>query len=121
MRGDTSMAKVLVVDDSAIPRMVLRKILQESGYTVVEAADDTGALAGFQRERPDLVVLDLLLKDASGRDALTRLREIDPGVRVIIATGEADEATERRAHDAGAQAFVAKPFDADQLLESVRT
>ena len=113
------MAKILVVDDSAIPRMVLRKILETSGHGVLEAADGDTALTTYRRERPDLVVLDLVLKNASGLDVLGQLRGIDPGVRVILATGEADLGTRQRAFDSGAQGFLGKPFTAEQVLAAI--
>jgi two-component system chemotaxis response regulator CheY len=113
------MARILVVDDSAIPRMVLRKMLERSGHDVVEAPDGEGALAEYQRERPDLVVLDLVLKNASGLDVLADLRRLDPGARVIMATGETDEATRHRALQSGANAFISKPFAAEQVLGAI--
>lgn len=115
------MPKILVVDDSAIPRLVLRKMLERSGHHVIEAADEEGALAAHQREQPDVVVLDLLLKDRSGLDVLARLRGVDPEVRVIIVTGETDAATEQRVLSSGAQAFVSKSSDAGRLLATVES
>jgi PAS domain S-box-containing protein len=112
---------VLFVDDEPLVRNLAVKILRDRGYSVLHAQDGIEALELF-RQRPqeiDLVVLDLTMPRLSGRDTLRRLREIDPAVRVLYASGYS-----AKAGDAGADevlGFLAKPFRADDLALAVRT
>jgi Response regulator containing CheY-like receiver, AAA-type ATPase, and DNA-binding domains len=114
-----SMAKILIIDDSAIPRMVLRKMLEKSGHHVLDAADGASAITRYRSEIPDLAVLDLMLKDESGLEVLAQIRRVDPGAHVIVATGETTETARQSALEAGAGAFISKPFAAEEVLGAI--
>ncbi|MBI4516358.1 MAG: response regulator [Deltaproteobacteria bacterium] len=116
------MVKVLVVDDSSMMCLLLRRILVARGYQVIEARDGATAVRHYESERPDAVVLDLNLEDISGIEVLERLRQIDGAPRVILAsaTSAETEATVRaRCQAAGARAFLNKPFAAEQVAGAI--
>lgn len=113
------MLTVMVVDDSGYARRVHRRILEEGGYAVVEASTGMEAIERYFLERPDLVLLDLSMEDMGGLDVLTKLREMEPHVRVAIVSADVQRSTERMVADAGALAFVGKPVTPEQLLATV--
>lgn len=113
------MAKVLVVDDDADVRLVLAGILRPVAE-VVEAKDGEEALSLLAREKPGLMLLDLTMPGVGGLEVLERARSVAPGLLVVMLTGERDLATARAALDAGARAFITKPFDPEIVLAEVR-
>lgn len=113
------MAKILIVDDSRFPRMLLRKMLEASGHQIAEAADGASTLERYSEERPDVVLLDLFLAEESGLDVLARLLAVDREARVVLATADDDPATRARAEQAGARGFIAKPFAPGPVLTAL--
>jgi two-component system chemotaxis response regulator CheY len=111
--------KILVVDDSAMSRRSLKRVLESDGYAVVEAEDGMSALEAYHLERPDLVILDMLMKGMYGLDVLTKLREMDTTARVVIVTADIQNSTKEMALEGGALAFVNKPFAAGVVLETI--
>ena len=115
------MATILVVDDSGMSRRALRKILESAGHQVVEAEDGIAALERYFINKPDLVLLDLTMSGMYGLDVLSKLREMDPDVRVIVASADIQRSTRGMAEKAGARAFINKPFASDQVINAVST
>jgi len=115
------MAKILIVDDSNLSRRTLRSILEPAGHQVVEATDGMAALESYYLEKPDLVLLDLMMIGMDGIEVLGRLREMDNKARVIIATADIQQTTHEMTRTAGASGFVNKPFSADRLLSAVNS
>jgi two-component system chemotaxis response regulator CheY len=113
------MAKVLVVDDSSLSRRISRRILEEAGHEVVEAADGMAALEKYFLEKPELVLLDLTMQGMTGFDVLAKLREMDPRARVVIATADIQSSTKALTQAAGAAGFVAKPLTPTEVVEVV--
>ncbi|HEX7215346.1 MAG TPA: sigma-54 dependent transcriptional regulator, partial [Methylomirabilota bacterium] len=113
------MTKILVVDDEAEIRSLLGAILQSHGYEAVTAEDGAAALQQVQRERPDVILLDLSMPRMTGLAALPELKRVDPEVPVIICTAHADLATAVRAMKLGAYDYLTKPFDVDLLALTV--
>ena len=111
--------KVLIVDDSAMSRRMLRKILESAGHSVVEAGEGAAGLEMFYLEKPELVFLDLTMKDMYGLDVLAKIREMDPSARVIIASAEIQDQTRDAVNEAGANAFVNKPLSSEKVLGAV--
>jgi len=111
--------KIMVVDDSAMSRRALKRVLEASGYSVVEAEDGMSALETYHLERPDLVMLDMLMRGMYGLEVLAKLREIDADVRVIVVSADIQNTTREMAKEGGALAFVNKPFAAPVILETV--
>ena len=85
--------KIMVVDDSAMSRRSLKRVLESADYSVVEAADGIAALESYFLERPDLVLLDMLMKGMYGLDVLSKLREMDSNVRVVVVTADIQNST----------------------------
>jgi two-component system chemotaxis response regulator CheY len=109
----------MVVDDSALSRRTLRRILETAGYTVVEAEEGMTALELYFIEKPDLVLLDLVMKGMYGLDVLAKLREMDAGARVIVASADIQTSTRAMVEEAGARDFINKPFAAENVLGAV--
>jgi two-component system, chemotaxis family, chemotaxis protein CheY len=113
------MARILIVDDSGMSRRTLRKILEPAGHQVTEASDGMSALEQFFVDRPNLVLLDLTMSGMYGIDVLKKLQEIDPEVRVVVASADIQTSTRAMVEEAGAAAFINKPFDVDRVLKAV--
>jgi two-component system chemotaxis response regulator CheY len=111
--------KVLVVDDSALARRTLREILEGAGYEVAEASDGLNALERYFIEKPTIVMLDLVMKGMYGLDVLTKLRELDPDVKVIVVSADIQTSSHELVYDAGGISFVNKPFDRHEILTAV--
>ena len=113
--------KILIVDDSALSRRTMRRILETGGYEVVEADDGMTALEVYFLERPSLVLLDLVMKGMYGLDVLVKLREMDPKAMVVVASADIQSSTRKLVDEAGARAFINKPFLSEQVLAAVET
>jgi len=113
--------RILVIDDSGLARRRARAILENAGYEVIEAEDGIAALEQYFLAKPDVVLLDLVMKGMYGLDVLTKLREMDPNVRVIIVSADVQQSSHDMVADAGARAFVMKPIEGDEILAAIRT
>ena len=113
--------KLLIVDDSALSRRTLRRILEAAGYEVVEADDGMAALEVYFLEKPALVLLDLVMKGMYGLDVLVKLREMDPKALVVVASADIQSSTRKMADEAGALGFIHKPFVPEQVIAAVET
>lgn len=111
--------KVLVVDDSALSRRTLRRILEPAGYEVVDADDGMTGLEVYFLEKPDLVLLDLVMKGMYGLDVLAKLREMDPNALVVVASADIQSSTRKLANEAGALGFIHKPFVPEDVIASI--
>ena len=107
--------KILIVDDEADLRVMLKTILEDD-YTVTEAANGAALQKCFPGEAPDIVLLDLNLGDANGLDLLPQIKKNWPGSEVVVLTGEATFETAVEATKRGAYHFISKPFRNDELL-----
>ena len=112
-------AKILLVDDSALARRTTRQILESAGYLVVEAEDGMAALERYFLEKPDLVLLDLVMKGMMGLDVLDKLHEMDPKVRAIVLSADIQDSSRELAAAGGARNFLHKPIDRASLLSAV--
>jgi PAS domain S-box-containing protein len=113
---------ILLVDDEDFIRDLGQRILTEFGYTALTAADGETALELYSKERQriDLVILDLIMPGIGGRKCLNKLLEIDPQANVLIASGYSQNGPTREILQAGAKGFVSKPYEIKQLLGAVR-
>jgi len=116
--GATTGPLVLVVDDDARIRALTRVSLEAEGYLVREASDADEALGAVDDEAPDLVLLDVVMPGVDGWQLLRRLQERHGSIPVIMFSGQLDESGE--AAERGAQGFVGKPFDPQQLIERAK-
>jgi two-component system, chemotaxis family, chemotaxis protein CheY len=111
------MAKILIVDDSSLSRRMLGGILQLDGHEVIEATDGISAIERYFIDRPDLVLLDLVMTGMTGEEVLEQLRQMDATARVIVA--DLQTLTRQRVEAAGAVGFINKPFVAANVLNAV--
>jgi len=112
---------ILVVDDSGLARRRVRSILEPAGYEVVEAEDGMSALERYFVAKPDLVLLDLVMKGMYGLDVLTKLREMDPSARVIVVSADVQTSSHEMVEQAGAAGFLMKPIESDEVLAIVQS
>jgi two-component system chemotaxis response regulator CheY len=116
------MSTILVVDDSATMRALVRQALEPDGHTVVEAPHGAAALAALERSPADLVITDVIMPEMDGLGLTRRLRanEALRRIPVLILTTEATPAMKERGRSAGATGWLVKPFHPDTLRQSVR-
>jgi CheY-like chemotaxis protein len=116
------MATILVIDDEAMMRAVIRKILEREGHTVLEAGDGDVGLKLAKEELPDLVITDLIMPEREGIETIQVLRSDFPTLRILAISGAGSAAEGGPLADAellGADDSLAKPFTADELQECV--
>lgn len=113
------MTKILVVDDSGLARQMLRQILESGGHQVIEATNGDGALDSYRRDRPQLVLLDLVMAGMSGFEVLQKLRELDQTAQIIVASADLQTLTDNLVKEAGAIGFIHKPFAPAQVLDAI--
>ncbi|MBT9253403.1 MAG: response regulator [Brockia lithotrophica] len=113
--------RILIVDDAAFMRMMLKDILKRGGYEVVgEAANGVEAVALYRELRPDLVTMDITMPEMDGISALKQIRTLDPEAKVIMVSAMGQQAMVIEAIQSGARDFIVKPFQAERVLEAVR-
>ncbi|WP_433080340.1 response regulator transcription factor [Dactylosporangium sp. CA-052675] len=113
--------RVLVVDDDPTVSDVVRRYLERADYGVTLAGDGPGALEQYRRERPDLVVLDLMLPGLDGLEVCRRLRAQDPGLPIIMLTALGEESDRVLGLEVGADDYVTKPFSPRELVLRVQS
>jgi len=110
---------ILVVDDDGQVRRVLLRFLERRGYRVITADGGERALELFSAEKPDLVLLDIIMPGLGGRETLRAIMALDPAARVLMLTAVQDDEIGKECLTAGARDYICKPFDLDQLESSV--
>ncbi len=113
------MTKIMVVDDAAFMRMILKDILNSEFEVVAEAANGEEAVTMYKQWKPDLVTLDITMPDMDGISALKEIRKYDPQAKVIMCSAVGQQHLVVSAILAGAKDFVVKPFQKDRVLEAV--
>ena len=114
------MAKILVSDDAAFMRMMIKDILTKAGHEVVgEAENGTVAIAKYKDLRPDLVTMDITMPDVDGIQALKAIKEVDPDAKIIMCSAMGQQAMVIEAIQSGAKDFIVKPFQPDKVIASV--
>jgi len=123
VKGATIMTEpsVLVVDDDPSIRLMLKEVLRDEGYTVSVAANGREALAQLEHDRPDLILLDLMMPEMDGRQFCHAIapRQQSPEERVPVMVLTADRASREEVRSLGVDGYVTKPFDLDKLLDEV--
>lgn len=112
-------AKVLIVDDSALTRRSLRQILETAGCEVVEAENGLDGLERYFLDKPDVVLLDLVMRGMYGLEVLQKIRELDPSARIVVVSADIQTSSQDLAGEAGAAAFINKPFDKTEILSAL--
>jgi two-component system, chemotaxis family, chemotaxis protein CheY len=109
--------KFLVVDDSPLSRRMMRKALEELGHTATEASDGTQGIERYFLEKPDYVILDLVMPGLTGFEVLENLRKLDPAARVIICSADIQQSTRETVLKGGALGLMNKPVTAAQIAD----
>ena len=112
--------RVLIVDDSALARRNLRQILESANCEVDEAEDGLSALERYFLDKPDVVLLDLVMRGMYGLDVLEKLRQLDPLAKVVVVSADVQTSSQQLVDEAGAKAFITKPFDREEIIGTLK-
>ncbi|WP_276352492.1 response regulator [Cohnella caldifontis] len=113
--------RILIVDDAAFMRMMIRDILSKNGYEVVgEAQDGAQAIEKYKELHPDLITMDITMPEMDGITALKEIRKLDTNAKVIMCSAMGQQAMVIDAIQAGAKDFIVKPFQADRVIEAIK-
>jgi CheY-like chemotaxis protein len=112
------MALILVIDDRATMRDLVRRMLERAGHVVLDAEDGEAGLAAFEQRRPDLVITDLIMPKKEGIETIQQIKRSRPDAKVVAMSG-GDEVNLHAARRLGADATLTKPFEAVVLLDLV--
>lgn len=114
--------KILIVDDALFMRAMLKKILNEAGYTqIFEAANGAEACEVYEAQKPDAVLMDISMPEMNGIDALKAIVREDPEAVVVMCSAVGQEAMIIEAVQSGALDFIVKPFKPEQIVQAVET
>ena len=114
------MAKILVVDDAAFMRMMVKDTLSKNGYTdLYEAADGVQAVDTFNEVKPDLVIMDITMPNMDGLEALRTIMGSNPTAKVVMCSAMGQEAMVIDAIKSGAKDFIVKPFKPERIITTV--
>jgi two-component system chemotaxis response regulator CheY len=112
---------ILIVDDAAFMRMMIKDILSKNGYTVVgEAENGKIAVDKYNELKPDLVLMDITMPEMDGIQALKAIKGSDAGAQIIMCSAMGQQAMVIEAIQSGAKDFIVKPFQAERVLEAVK-
>ena len=115
------MAKILVVDDAAFMRMMIKDILTKNGHEVAgEAENGNVAVSKYAEVKPDLVLMDITMPEKDGIQALKEIKAGDSNAKVIMCSAMGQQAMVIEAIQSGARDFIVKPFQADRVIEAVK-
>ena len=116
------MAKnILICDDAAFMRMMIKDVLSKNGYTVAgEAENGVKAVEKYNELRPDLVLMDITMPEMDGIQALKAIKAADPGASIIMCSAMGQQAMVIESIQAGARDFIVKPFQAERVIEAVK-
>ncbi len=112
---------ILIVDDAAFMRMMIKDILTKNGYQVLgEAQTGKEAVEMYKKLKPDLVTMDITMPEMNGIDAVKAIKQIDPQARIIMCSAMGQQAMVIDAIQAGARDFIVKPFQPNRVVEAVQ-
>ncbi len=113
--------RILVVDDAAFMRMMIKDILSKNGYSVVgEAENGAKAIEKYKELNPDLVIMDITMPEVDGIQAVREIKKIDEDAKIVMCSAMGQQAMVIESIQAGAKDFIVKPFQADRVLEAVK-
>ncbi|HHV60386.1 MAG TPA: response regulator [Clostridiaceae bacterium] len=112
---------ILIVDDAAFMRMMIRDILLKNGFEVVaEAENGLRAIEKYKEVSPDLVIMDITMPELSGIDAVKEIKKIDRNAKIIMCSAMGQQAMVIESIQAGAIDFIVKPFNSERVIEAVK-
>ena len=114
-------SKILIVDDASFMRMMLRNILTSHGYAIVgEPENGKVAIEAYQKLTPDITLIDLIMPEMGGIEAVKKIIEADPKAKIIICSAMGQQALVVEAMQAGARDFIIKPFQPTGVVEAIQ-
>ena len=114
--------KILLVDDAAFMRKMIKDTLSKNGYTdLYEAVDGADAVEKYSEIKPDLVIMDITMPNMDGLEALKAIRSKDGSANIVMCSAMGQEAMVVEAVQAGIKDFIVKPFKEDRLMKTVNT
>ena len=114
------MPSVLIADDAAFMRMMIKNILSEAGYDILgEAENGAVAVAKYKELTPDLTTMDITMPEMDGLQALKEIRSHNPSARVVMCSAMGQQQMVIEAIQAGAKDFIVKPFQPERVLEAI--
>ncbi|NLY19223.1 MAG: response regulator [Clostridiaceae bacterium] len=115
------MASILIVDDAAFMRMMIKDILTKNGYTVIgEAENGIKAIEKYKELSPDLVIMDITMPEMDGIQAVKQIKSINADSKIIMCSAMGQQAMVIESIQAGARDFIVKPFQAERVIEAVK-
>jgi two-component system chemotaxis response regulator CheY len=112
-------AKILIVDDSAFMRMMLKDILGNNGHEIAEAENGKAGVEKYSQFKPDLVAMDIVMPEVTGIEAVRKIMQTDPDASIVMISALGQEAMVKEALEAGAKDFIVKPFKKEKVIETV--
>lgn len=114
------MKKVLIVDDASVVRLMIKKILKDSDFTIVgEAENGIEALVKYKELKPDVVTMDMVMPGADGIQATRDIVSFDKDAKVVIVSGIDQREMLMKAIGAGACSYIVKPFESDRVISTL--
>ena len=114
--------KIMIVDDAAFMRMMIKDTLKKNGYEdLIEATDGEVAVAQYKAESPDMVIMDITMPNKDGLQALKEIKEYDSSAKIVMCSAMGQESMVVEAIKLGAKDFIVKPFKPDRILKTVTT
>lgn len=112
--------RILIVDDAAFMRMMIKNIITKHGYEVAgEAENGVAAVTMYKETKPDLVTMDITMPEMDGVQAVRAIRQIDPEANIIMISAMGQQAMVMEAIQAGAKDFIVKPFQQERVLQAI--
>ncbi len=112
---------ILLVDDAAFMRMMIKDILSKNGFEILgEAENGAKAVEKYKELTPDLVIMDITMPEMDGIQAVKAIKEINPDAKIIMCSAMGQQGMVIEAIQAGAKDFIVKPFQADRVIEAVK-
>ncbi|MDD2480759.1 MAG: response regulator [Lutispora sp.] len=112
---------ILIVDDAAFMRMMIKDVLSKNGFTIVgEAENGAKAVEKYKELNPELVIMDITMPEVDGIQAVKEIKKINPLAKIIMCSAMGQQAMVIEAIQAGAKDFIVKPFQAERIIEAVK-
>ena len=114
------MKKVLIVDDASVARLMIKRILTQSDFTIIgEATNGKDALVKYKELKPDVVTMDMIMPEADGIQATKDIIAFDKNAKVVIVSGIDQKEMLAQAINAGASSYIVKPFESDRVISTL--
>jgi two-component system chemotaxis response regulator CheY len=112
--------RIMIVDDAAFMRMMIKNILIKNGFVVVAEAENGAAAVGlYKQHKPNLVIMDITMPGMNGIEGLKAIRAMDPNANVIMCSAMGQQTMVMEAIQSGAKDFIVKPFQQDRILQAI--